>query len=115
MATNLASTFRGALPELRSPLPLASIRHSSRRDQHAKAANNRKTDFVSPSLARARRCTGFPFTLGLAHPQYLGSVMTAYGLVLATCTDAHAAAGYGGLAHAQALLYVYMSYVEHNL
>ena len=66
-------------------------------------------------MARARRCTGFPFTLGLAHPQYLGSVMTAYGLVLATCTDAHAAAGYGGLAHAQALLYVYMSYVEHNL
>ena len=28
---------------------------------------------------------------------------------------AHVPGGYGGLAHAQALLYAYMAYVEHNL
>ena len=60
-------------------------------------------------------CTGFPFTLGLAHPQYLGSAATAYGCVLLSLTAAHVPGGYGGLAHAQALLYAYMAYVEHNL
>ena len=60
-------------------------------------------------------CTGFPFTLGLAHPQYLGSAATAYGCVLLSLTAAHVSIGYGGLAHAQALLYAYMAYVEHNL
>ena len=60
-------------------------------------------------------CTGFPFTLGLAHPQYLGSAATAYGCVLLSLTAAHVPGGYGGLAHAQALLYAYMAYVEHNI
>ena len=60
-------------------------------------------------------CTGFPFTLGLAHPQYLGSAATAYGCVLLSLTADHVPGGYGGLAHAQALLYAYMAYVEHNL
>ena len=60
-------------------------------------------------------CTGFPFNVLSAHPQYLGSAMTAYGAVLLTATDAHVLNGWGGLAHVQALAYAYMSYVEHNL
>ena len=54
-------------------------------------------------------CTGFPFTLGLAHPQYLGSAATAYGCVLLSLTADHVPGGYGGLAHAQALLYAHMA------
>ena len=45
----------------------------------------------------------------------LGSAATAYGCVLLSLTAAHVPGGYGGLAHAQALLYAYMAYVEHNL
>ena len=60
-------------------------------------------------------CTGFPFNVCCAHPQYLGSALTAYGLVLLAATDAHVLRGWGGLAHVQALQYAYMSFVEHNL
>jgi len=35
--------------------------------------------------------------------------------VLLSLTADHVPGGYGGLAHAQALLYAYMAYVEHNL
>lgn len=60
-------------------------------------------------------CTGFPFNVCCAHPQYLGSTLTAYGMVLLLATDAHVRCGLGGLAHIQALQYAYMSFVEHNL
>mmetsp|Transcript_6059 Transcript_6059/g.21531 ORF Transcript_6059/g.21531 Transcript_6059/m.21531 type:complete len:168 (-) Transcript_6059:97-600(-) len=60
-------------------------------------------------------CSGFPFNVVTAHPQYLGAVLTVYGGVLLSASPAHVAAGYFGLAHVQALLYVYMAYVEHNL
>lgn len=60
-------------------------------------------------------CTGFPFNVCCAHPQYLGSALTAYGFVLLAATDAHVLRGWGGLAHVQALQYAYMSFVEHNI
>uniref|UniRef100_A0A7S3NIG1 phosphatidyl-N-methylethanolamine N-methyltransferase n=1 Tax=Aureoumbra lagunensis TaxID=44058 RepID=A0A7S3NIG1_9STRA len=60
-------------------------------------------------------CTGFPFNVVTAHPQYLGSVLTTFGACLLLATDIHVANGWFGLALVQALLYVYMSYVEHHL
>ena len=43
------------------------------------------------------------------------NVPTAIGNWLLSLTADHVPGGYGGLAHAQALLYAYMAYVEHNL
>mmetsp|Transcript_2108 Transcript_2108/g.7127 ORF Transcript_2108/g.7127 Transcript_2108/m.7127 type:complete len:265 (-) Transcript_2108:383-1177(-) len=60
-------------------------------------------------------CTGFPFNVVTAHPQYLGSVFTTFGAALALATEHHVKAGWFGLAIAQAALYLYMAYVEHHL
>lgn len=60
-------------------------------------------------------CTGFPFNVVTAHPQYLGSVLTTFGAGLFLATDKHVTQGWLGLAAVQAALYFYMAYVEHNL
>mmetsp|Transcript_13626 Transcript_13626/g.43033 ORF Transcript_13626/g.43033 Transcript_13626/m.43033 type:complete len:259 (-) Transcript_13626:351-1127(-) len=60
-------------------------------------------------------CTGFPFNVVTAHPQYLGSVLTTFGACLLTAHPAVLRRGWFGLAAMQALQYAYMSYVEHNL
>ena len=60
-------------------------------------------------------CNGFPFNVITSHPQYLGSTLTSYGLIFMTMTEHHSKEGWLMLGHMQALQYLYMAYVEHNL
>lgn len=60
-------------------------------------------------------CTGFPFNVVTAHPQYLGSVLTTFGATLFLAYQHLVSKGWFGLAAMQAAQYAYMSYVEHNL
>ena len=57
-------------------------------------------------------CTGFPFNVCTAHPQYLGATMTSFGMVILLSTPAHYANGTMGVAVLQAVLYIYMAIVE---
>ncbi|KAJ8599221.1 hypothetical protein CTAYLR_006399 [Chrysophaeum taylorii] len=63
----------------------------------------------------AEWCTGFPFNVVTAHPQYLGSVLTTFGACLLLANDSVVERGWFGLAAMQALQYAYMAYVEHHL
>jgi len=60
-------------------------------------------------------CNGFPFNVITSHPQYLGSTLTSYGLILITMTEYHSKDGWLMLGHIQAFQYLYMAYIEHNL
>lgn len=57
-------------------------------------------------------CTGFPFNVCTAHPQYFGATLTCFGFVILLSTPAHLAAGWTGLALMQAIMYAYMAVVE---
>ena len=57
-------------------------------------------------------CTGFPFNVFTAHPQYCGAVMTVLGAIVLFTTEAHAKAGIFAVGIIQTLLYVYMAFVE---
>lgn len=54
---------------------------------------------------------GFPFNV-VAHPQYTGAVMTAWGLAILLATPHHVRAGWFGIAAAQTAYYIYMALVE---
>lgn len=57
-------------------------------------------------------CTGFPFSVFTAHPQYYGAVSTMFGVIVLLTTEAHANAGIFALGVFQAILYFYMALVE---
>ncbi len=57
-------------------------------------------------------CTGFPFNVFTAHPQYCGAVATVFGVIVLLATEAHANAGIFAVGIIQALLYMYMALVE---
>lgn len=56
-------------------------------------------------------CTGFPFTV-VAHPQYVGASMTAWGVCALLADSTAVDRGWFALAGVQTLFYVYMSAVE---
>mmetsp|Transcript_12780 Transcript_12780/g.17757 ORF Transcript_12780/g.17757 Transcript_12780/m.17757 type:complete len:304 (-) Transcript_12780:407-1318(-) len=57
-------------------------------------------------------CTGFPFNVFTAHPQYFGSVATAIGVGIIMTTPAHETAGIFGVCCSVIFQYVYMGIVE---
>lgn len=57
-------------------------------------------------------CTGFPFNVVTAHPQYLGCISTCIGCYVLWTTPQLEAAGSWGLVIMQILQYFYMGYVE---
>ncbi|GAB5365280.1 hypothetical protein AAMO2058_001044100 [Amorphochlora amoebiformis] len=57
-------------------------------------------------------CTGFPFNVFTAHPQYFGSVATAIGVAVLLTTPAHETAGIFGVCCSVIFQYVYMGVVE---
>jgi len=57
-------------------------------------------------------CTGFPFNVFTAHPQYFGSVSTAIGAGILVTTPAHEAAGLFGVCCSVIVQYVFMGVVE---
>ena len=57
-------------------------------------------------------CTGFPFNVFTAHPQYLGATATVLGAVILLTSPAAEAGGWWALLAVQVLMYVYMALVE---
>uniref|UniRef100_A0A6U2ZEX5 phosphatidyl-N-methylethanolamine N-methyltransferase n=1 Tax=Lotharella globosa TaxID=91324 RepID=A0A6U2ZEX5_9EUKA len=57
-------------------------------------------------------CTGFPFNVFTAHPQYFGSVATAWGVAILMTTPAHEKAGIFGVCMSVLVQYFYMGVVE---
>ena len=56
--------------------------------------------------------SGFPFNMGVAHPQYLGATLSIFGVQLLLCTDELASNGWFFIGIMQAIQYLYMSIVE---
>ena len=55
--------------------------------------------------------TGFPFNV-VSHPQYVGSVLTIWGVFALTLTQAHLSAGYAVICVVWSLYYVITGYIE---
>ena len=56
--------------------------------------------------------TGFPFNVFTVHPQYCGATATVFGVIVLFATEAHAKSGIFFVGIFQAILYVYMAFVE---
>ena len=54
---------------------------------------------------------GFPFTV-IHHPQYMGAILTEWGIFLLLATPAHIVAGWYGLAVMQSIFYIWTCWVE---
>ncbi len=57
-------------------------------------------------------CTSFPFNVGLRHPQYVGVVLTLFGILLPLASDAMVLNGFVQLIYAWAAMYALMSVME---
>ena len=58
---------------------------------------------------------GFPFNVGIPHPQYIGACLTCFGVNAWCATEAHLTNGWLNLTMIQVLYYVYMGLVEDYL
>jgi uncharacterized RmlC-like cupin family protein len=59
--------------------------------------------------------TGFPFNVGIPHPQYIGSCLTCAGVNAFCATETHLTNGWLNLTAVQCLYYTYMAVVEDYL
>ena len=59
-------------------------------------------------------CVCKPNTFSIPHPQYVGSILTVWAMILGICTPAHYAKGASGLGVFWSLLYVLSGVVEHS-